>query len=194
MNIWKTLFYSAAVYGIFELISSKMKSDRLKDMENELANAEVKAFLMVIRYAEGTDRPEDYRTMFGGTYANPRRFEAPPWNHPDIANTAGVYTSTAAGAYQFLHSTWELVQRDLDLPDFSPHSQDVAAVYRLHQRKVLDHVKAGNFTRAIYGDPDVSGTGANKEWASLPGSPYGQPTKSFAELEAVFEQNGGILA
>ena len=33
-----------------------------------------------------------------------------------------------------------------------------------------------------------------KEWASLPGSPYGQPTMTLAKAFAIYAQYGGTLA
>ena len=40
----------------------------------------------------------------------------------------GRYTSAAAGAYQFLPSTWKTVAKTLRLPNFEAPSQDMAAL------------------------------------------------------------------
>lgn len=144
----------------------------------------VQAFLSVIRHAEGTAGPDGYRMLFGGrlfdTYAD----------HPRITITLpagdGMISSTAAGAYQILERTWDDVQSHLELPDFGPASQDAAAVYLIDRRGALELVKAGDFAAAIQK--------VAKEWASLPGSPYGQPTRSLAELAAVYTNAGGSIA
>jgi lysozyme len=106
--------------------------------------------------------------------------------HPHIAITKGGITSTAAGAYQMLYRTWVSVQQDLGLPDFSPASQDRAAVELIRRRGALEDVVAGRFTEAIYK--------CRKEWASLPGAGYGQHERSLAVLEQVYQYAGGQTA
>ena len=140
----------------------------------------VAAFLRVIRTGEGTAGPSGYRMLYGG------RLFASYADHPRIAVTAGGITSTAAGAYQILARTWDDVQGSLELPDFSPASQDVAALYLIRRRGALDDVRAGNF--------DVAIARVNKEWASLPGSPYGQPTIALDQARDVYQAAGGTLA
>ena len=83
---------------------------------------EARALLSTIA---GTESP-DYRTVYGG-----RKVEDLSW-HPGIdvpiqgGPNAGR-TSSAAGRYQFLKSTWEAQAKKLGLKDFSPESQDIAA-------------------------------------------------------------------
>ncbi len=144
----------------------------------------VAAFLRMIRYAEGTAGPDGYRTMFGGelfdTFADhPRRA---------ITRLLGrqTITSTAAGAYQFLSTTWDDARRALGLPDFSPESQDAAAVWLIRRRGALADVRAGRFDAAV--------AKCAREWASLPGSPYGQPVKSLDQVRAAYENAGGAFA
>lgn len=130
-----------------------------------LRNPNVQAFLALIRKTEGAG----YTTLFGGGTVESLD------DHPRIAVTRTLggkpITSTAAGAYQFLSRTWDECAKALGLPDFSPPSQDSAAVYLLDRRKALPAILEGDWTTAI--------ECCNREWASLPGSPYGQPTKSL---------------
>lgn len=130
-----------------------------------LRNPNVQAFLALIRKTEGAG----YTTLFGGGTVESLD------DHPRIAVTRTLggkpITSTAAGAYQFLSRTWDECAKALGLPDFSPPSQDSAAVYLLDRRKALPAILEGDWTTAI--------ERCNREWASLPGSPYGQPTKSL---------------
>ena len=138
----------------------------------------IAAFLWMIRVCEGTSGPDGYRTMFTG-----KLFEGYT-RHPNQAITSGRLTSTAAGAYQFLYSTWLACQRALNLPDFSPASQDKACIHLLKTRRALDDVKTGNFTKAV--------AKCNKEWASLPGSPYNQNPKPLNVALSLYKQGGGI--
>ena len=139
----------------------------------------IAAFLWMIRNCEGTAGPAGYKTMFTGalfdSYAD----------HPNIANKGGGLTSTAAGAYQFLYSTWQECKRQLGLADFSPESQDKACILLLKRRKALDDIKAGNFTVAV--------KKCNLEWASLPGSPYNQHPKSIQVAQNLYTQGGGTV-
>ena len=51
----------------------------------------------------------------------------------------------------------------------------------------------GALQDVINGDLKAALDKCNKEWASLPGSPYGQPVKTYAQCEAVYIKNGGVL-
>ena len=83
-----------------------------------------RALLDTIRYAEGTwrgGRPEGYRVIYGFSLCTGLR------RHPEqIVHRR--YTSAAAGAYQFLPSTWKTVAKTLRLPNFEAPSQDMAAL------------------------------------------------------------------
>ena len=148
-------------------------------LAQSLHHENVKAFLRVIRAGESSQGDEAYRMMFGGKLFD--SFD----HHPNIKVTANGLTSTAAGAYQFLFRTWAEVSEALMLPDFSPPMQDLAAVYLINRRKALEDVEAGRIEQAI--------EKCNREWASLPGSPYGQPTRTLAQALATFKEYGGTL-
>lgn len=149
----------------------------------DVAHPQVRAMLRVIRTGEGTAGENGYRTLFGGdTFTS---FA----DHPrqSITRTLGgrKITSTAAGAYQFLSSTWDETKRIMGLGDFSPASQDRGAVGRIAARGALEDVKAGRF--------DVAIQKIAREWASMPGSPYGQPVISLGRARAVFADAGGTI-
>lgn len=154
-----------------------------QELELMTLEPNVEAFLATIRAGEGTAGPNGYRMMFGGelfaTFAD----------HPRNAITRSLggrmITSTAAGAYQILARTWDEARDALELPDFTPASQDVAALWLIRRRGALDDVRAGRFDDAI--------AKVAKEWASLPGSPYGQPTISLARARDVYASAGGVF-
>lgn len=143
-----------------------------------LQDKNVQAILRVIRTGEGTADAGGYSRLYGGgtfsSYAD----------HPRQSITKWGITSTAAGAYQFLASSWDETRRLMGLKDFSPASQDLAAVGRIAARGALPDVLAGRFTTAI--------RKINKEWASMPGSPYGQRTLKFDAALAVYRGSGGL--
>lgn len=148
-------------------------------INDALSNANVQAFLMLVRTGEGTTGPNGYRTLYGGGLFDSFA------DHPRTAVRAGAWTSTAAGAYQILSRTWDEASAALGLTDFSPASQDAAAVWLIQRRGALGDVLAGRFDAAI--------AKCNKEWASLPGSPYGQPTLTLARAHAVLAANGADM-
>lgn len=141
----------------------------------------VGAFLRVIRAGETNQNPEAYRMMVGGSL-----FESFS-DHPRKPIKAGnLPTSTAAGAYQFLASTWDGLRKQYGFADFSPENQDLGAVALIEGRGAINDVIYGRFEAAI--------KKCAKEWASLPGSPYGQPTKTLEQCKQVYEQYGGTYA
>lgn len=147
-----------------------------------LTDANVAAFLRVIRAGETSQEDKAYRMMFGGelidSFADhPRR---------KITKRLGrqMLTSTAAGAYQFLGSTWDGLVRQWGFRDFEPRTQDLACVALVYGRKAIDDVLAGRFEAAV--------RKCNREWASLPESPYGQPVKTMEQARQVYEQWGGL--
>lgn len=168
--------------GAAELIDSitggSMKLSNMARVTGaDVAHPNVRAFLRVIRRGEGTADEAGYRRIFGGqlfsSYAD----------HPRIVVRKNGYTSSAAGAYQFLTSTWDETARIMGLLDFTPTSQDWAAVGRIAARGALEDVKAGRFETAI--------KKVAREWASMPGSPYGQPVISMSTARAVYAAAGG---
>lgn len=150
-------------------------------LDEALRCKNVLAFLKAIRLGEGTLDDDGYRRIVGGelfdSFADhPRKLVHLP--------RYGV-SSTAAGAYQFLARTWDEMRAKYGLPDFTPASQDKAAVGLLIRRKALDDVIEGRIEQAI--------EKCRLEWASLPGSPYGQRTESMERVLAVYKTWGGLF-
>jgi lysozyme len=161
------------------------------------ADANLRAFLRTIRHAEGTAGANGYRTMFGGALFT--SFADHPRRAVQFRDGAGrLLWTSAAGAYQFMAvsplpsgsttkvDTWDRLKRKLGLPDFSPASQDAAAVELIREAGALPDVRAGRFDAAV--------SKVRRIWASLPGAGYSQPEKSITSLRTVYAQAGGTLA
>jgi muramidase (phage lysozyme) len=97
-------------------------------------------------------------------------------HHPNIlVQVSAGLQSTAAGRYQFLNGTWN----GFGLPDFTAHNQDIGAVMLL--RRAMNSIEKGNIETAV---SLVNGT-----WASLPGSPWGQSTRTMAGFQEVYDSS-----
>ena len=185
---------AAALLAVFD-ISPFMQPAATDTTDTQAAN--VAAFLMMIRTAEGTAGPDGYRTMFG--YRLFTSWADHPRQPAQFTDAQGrrLWTS-AAGAYQFMAvspipgggatrvNTWDRVRNTLGLSDFSPASQDAAAVELIREAGALDDVKAGRVDAAV---SKVRGV-----WASLPGAGYGQPERRLSDLIAAYVGAGGALA
>lgn len=146
------------------------------------------AFLDTIAYSEGTDKPgqasldRGYDVLVGGAlfsgYADhPRKLIDLP--------RLGI-KSTAAGRYQVLARFYDAYKKQLDLPDFSPASQDKIAIQLIRECKALDDANAGRVADAL--------AKCKSRWASLPGAGYGQHEHKVETLVSIFKQKGGVVA
>ena len=131
----------------------------------------VRAFLETIAWAEGTFHPEGWRTQYTDT-----RFRSLS-DHPRQIHCGKIQgrrvCSDAAGAFQFLSTTWDRVAKQEGLEDFSPEAQTKAALVLLKQEGAFKAIKAGNLEEAV--------RLASSQWAGLPGS-YAQNPKRLEEL------------
>jgi lysozyme len=148
----------------------------------------LQAFLMLIRNGESKLTPDAYCITMGGTASKPIYFTdpaAPDFSrHPRIRNKQ--FNSDAAGAYQIISTTWDWLNKSLNLPDFSPASQDKAAIWLITYRGAYEAVLRGDLNTAL--------AKCAKEWASLPTSKYGQPTVPLAAATNIYTSNGGLIA
>lgn len=143
-----------------------------------------KAFLAMIAVSEGTKGHGDdgYNVIVGGelfsSYADhPRKLV--------VLNKRGL-KSTAAGRYQLLARYYDAYKKQLNLPDFSPASQDAIAIQQIKERKALDDVDAGRFELAVKKCRNI--------WASLPGAGYGQHENTIEYLKKAYAAAGGSIA
>lgn len=138
-----------------------------------LANANVKAFLRVLREGESLQTDDAYSLVNGGDH-----LPIPSPKHPytGLKSPPGK----AFGAFMFIATTYDALQAayPLDIPDTSPASQDFAAVADIAGHAgVLDDVIAGRVLKAA---------GALKdEWVAL---------RTLKTTFAVYAKWGGTLS
>ena len=144
---------------------------------------ERRAMLNTIRFAEGTWKgglDVGYRVMFGGGLMPSLD------RHPNRVIYRSRYASAAAGAYQFMPFTWNLVQRSIGVVGFGPEAQDQGALFLIQRRKALGLTDAGTLTPLLTAK-------LAPEWASFPTlagrSFYGQPVKKYSRLRSFYELN-----
>ena len=150
-------------------------------------NAQRKAFLDMLAWSEGTDKPgqptknHGYDVIVGGSlftsYAD----------HPRKLITLNPrLKSTAAGRYQLLSRYWDAYRSHLGLRDFSPASQDAVALQQIKERRALQLIDEGYIRQAIDRCSNI--------WASLPGAGYGQHEHKVENLLKKFKEAGGYVA
>jgi muramidase (phage lysozyme) len=143
----------------------------------------LKAFLDMIAVSEGTAGKGDdgYNVIVGGALFesyddHPRKLV---WLRPGLA-------STAAGRYQLLSRYYDAYKKQLNLPNFSPISQDLIAIQQIKERGALQDIEKGYITIAIDKVKNI--------WASLPGAGYGQHENKLDKLITSFINAGGTVA
>jgi muramidase (phage lysozyme) len=148
-------------------------------------NQNRKAFLDMIAHSEGTSTilqsDNGYNVIVGGSLFQGYK------DHPRklvVLNKAGL-KSTAAGRYQLLARYFDAYKKQLNLPDFSPESQDAIALQQIKECRALDDIDAGRF--------DIAVKKCARIWASLPGAGYGQHENKIDDLRMAYEKAGGTL-
>jgi muramidase (phage lysozyme) len=148
----------------------------------QAGNEELVKFLDLIAFSEGTagkmadgygvivsgiDGPATFTDYTDHPFANGRL--------PVVVRTKpSILRSTASGRYQLLYRYWRVYKAQLNLPDFSPLSQDKVALQQVRECRATTHIVNRNLGTAIMLCRNI--------WASLPGNSYGQGGKTLAEL------------
>lgn len=152
------------------------------------------AFLAMIRASEVKRADLDpYAVVFGYGFTitdfSDHPFSLGVWHGVPLDFLGPAYVgkwSTAAGAYQIVHPVWVNLKLHLNLPNFSPESQDIAALELIRETGSMELINAGDIETAI--------DRCSRIWASLPGSKVGQPTSELEMLTSVYTGNGGTVA
>ena len=122
------------------------------------ASPKVKAFLKTIRWAEGTDGIDGYKTQYTGAKFegfddHPRQVKCSVFNGEKLC-------SDASGAYQAISPTWDRIKQKANLKDFSPTNQDLFALQLLKEVGAIALIEKDDIAGAI--------AAAAPTWASLP--------------------------
>jgi muramidase (phage lysozyme) len=147
------------------------------------------AFLAMIGVSEGTStchgtKNNGYDVIVGGEiftdYSDHPFARGRP---PKVINSK--LSSTGSGRYQIMLHDWPHYKAMLNLPDFSPASQDAYALQLLRERAALPLIDGGQFAVAVQR--------CNNLWASFTGAQYGQQTHSIDFLRDAYLAAGGTL-
>jgi muramidase (phage lysozyme) len=150
----------------------------------------IDAFLTMIAISEGTQPIGDrgYNCIVGSTVAKPVLF-ASYADHPRVhVRLRPDLISSAAGRYQILERYFDAYKAYLNLPDFSPDSQDRIALQMIHEQRAYADIEVGRFDDAIAKCSNI--------WASFPSAcnSYGQHQNALADLRKAFTEAGGLMA
>lgn len=156
---------------------------RLRQNQEYLKDANVKAFIGAIAAAEGGD----YNLKYGGVKGK----KNDKWQFSDYSTHPGAGSdgkTTAAGMYQINMATWKEMGDKMGLSDFSPETQDLLAVEILRTINVMDRIVASDIDPAL--------KAASRRWAALPQGPkeggrYNQPYMAYDDFVAAYKRLGG---
>ncbi len=153
-------------------LDAPTKAKSVKDFDTQEQRDNVAAFLDTIGASEGAG----YNTIVGGG-----KFDDYSKHPNKVGLVTGDGPSTAAGKYQIVNSTWEPIAKKLGLKDFSPESQDKAAIELLREKGALDDILRGDFHTAA---KKLGGT-----WQSMPtGTSGNQGKRSWPYFDSQMER------
>lgn len=157
-----------------------VKTANMAAVDKSLVNhPNVRAMLRVIRNGESSQDDVAYRMVCGQRGAAFSSFADHP--RPTLPSPC---SRGAAGAYQIIIRTWDWVRAEMNLRDFSPASQDLAALGLIAYRGALPAVLAGDVSAAV--------AKLKNEWTSLPGGAENNPLAGDVEkARRLFVAYGG---
>jgi len=138
----------------------------------------VQAMLRLIRERETKQEDSAYGLINGGAHFSD--FSMHPYH--GVPTTKG---GRAAGAYQFLGTTWARLCEQYGFADFAPATQDLGAVALIQGRGALPDVVAGRLEAAVQK--------LRPEWTSLPGAAEATAGWTMDKARACYAHWGGLL-
>lgn len=150
----------------------------IDDLRRFLPHPNVQAFYQVVRFKESSLDDSAYRMVNGGPPITD--FSRHPYE--GLKTTEGGH---AAGAPQFIPTTWGGLVRKYGFTDFSPPNQDLGYVGCLIERNALGLVMSGDFDKAV--------EACRKEWSSLPGAAESRASWTMDKARDLYMRAGGSL-
>lgn len=154
------------------------------DLQRYAMNPNVRALLDFIAAAEGVK--SGYQTTFGNNRITDFSRHPGERVRQGFTRTDGTKSSSdASGRYQFMGYTWNRLQKLWGFSDFTPGTQDKAAVALILEKKgAMEAILNGDYITAI---KKIGGT-----WASLPSAPseYRQHKRSWDFVHSFFKNRG----
>jgi muramidase (phage lysozyme) len=148
------------------------------DLRKAFQHPNVRAFYMVVRKGESSLDDKAY-TMVNG------RAPLTDFSRHPFAGLKTTQGGRAAGAPQFIPSTWGELADKYGFTSFTPEEQDLGYVGCLLKRDALADVVAGNFDQAL--------RKCRPEWTSLPGASESQAGWDLDKARALYAQYGGTF-
>ena len=150
----------------------------IDDLRRFFPHPNVQAFYQVMRFKESSLYDSAYRMVNG----------APPITDFSRHPYEGLKTTEggrAAGASQFIPTTWGGLEKKYGFPSFEPHYQDLGYVGCLIERNALELVMEGRFDEAV--------AACRLEWSSLPGAAESRATWTMDKARDLYMRAGGSL-
>ncbi|WP_276319658.1 RHS repeat-associated core domain-containing protein, partial [Pseudoalteromonas rubra] len=163
-----TAAFAQAFNGEGQAKATDAQQKRRLAMEKLLERDDVQGLLREIRKSESNDR---YNAVYDGS---PLGGDISLDIHPC---DNGACRNQAAGAYQINGITWGDVERRLGNLDFSPHSQDLAAVWLLYNDGAIAFLDNQNLSGAIHQ--------ASFRWDALPNHKVNGVWRSYFSRRAL---------
>jgi muramidase (phage lysozyme) len=152
--------------------TANMSPADLGQVTDAVKDPNVKAFLDTISNVESAGK---YNVSVGGsTFTDMSK-------HPEMYNSE--LGSDAAGRYQFISTTFKPIAQRLGLTDFSPRSQDLAAVQYLKDLGVLDEIQTGDPAKI----EDVINRLKGSKWTGLQKYGSGQGSEFFQKRKQTYK-------
>lgn len=180
--MWRGISSGRHVRGNYVLKASTAHNQA--ELERYVHNPQVRAFLDFIAASEGVKH--GYQTAIGNYRITD--FSRHPGNsvRRSFTRTDGSRsTSDASGRYQFMGYTWKGLAKQYGFTDFSPATQDKAAVALILAKKgAMEAILNGDYEQAVM---KLGGI-----WASFPTAPneYRQHKQSWGFVHNFFRQRG----
>jgi muramidase (phage lysozyme) len=146
------------------------------DLRRIFLNPNIQAFYMVVRKGESSLTDDAYSMVNGGG----RFFDFSKHPYAGLSTRAG---GKAAGASQFIPSTWAELADKYGFTGFTREEQDMGYVGCLIKRSAVEDIMAGRFDEAV--------AKCRLEWTSLPGAAENNPSWNLEKARGLYRQFGG---